>query len=274
LQKSWQQILQFLRFYLAADTKFQLHSPFVFELANAVLEDRRWYYAFRDVELLRKKMLVSKLLIDVADYGAASIGSTPVQRQVPLRKLASLAASGKCQGQLLFRLTQWLKPKRILELGTSVGIGTMYIAAAARQANFHTLEGCDSCAQIAKANLESMGLDKHITLQTGAFHSSLGASLQAQKQLDLVFFDGHHRADATLKYFKQCLPHSHAHTVFVFDDIYWSSDMTAAWRQIQQHPTVTLSVDLFELGLVFFNPDLKAKQHFKLVPSAWKPWKR
>jgi len=273
LQKHWQQLRQFSGFYLAADTKFQVHSPFVFELVNAVLEDRRWYYAFSDVEALRAKMLASKLVIELADYGAAPIGSPPLHRRVPVKQLARKAASSPLQGQWLFRLAQWLKPRSILELGAALGIGTMYLAAAAREATIFALEGSPDCAHIARTNLELMGLDQHVRVQTGPFQETLPASLRDLQQLDLIFFDGHHRADATLTYFEQCLPYVHAQTVLVVDDLYWSADMTAAWKQIQQHPQVTLTVDCFELGFVFFNPDFKFKQHFKLLPSRWKPWK-
>lgn len=272
LQKHGYSIRQFLAFYQAADTKFRVHSPFVFELVNAVLEDRRRYYAFRDVEAIRQKMQQSKLVIDVADYGAAPPGGKAVHRRVPIRQIVRQAASSSRQGQWLFRLAQWRKPQHVLELGTSLGIGTMYLTAAARQATILSLEGSPDCAHIAKANLELLGLHRNVQVQTGPFQESLPASLQALKTLDFVFFDGHHRADATRQYFEQCLPHAHAETVMVFDDVYWSAEMTAAWKEIQQHPQVTLTVDLFELSLVFFNPDFKTKQHFKLLPSHCKPW--
>lgn len=274
LQKLWQQLRQFTGFYLAADTKFQLHSPFVFELALAVLEDRRWFYAFDDIEAVRNKMLESKLLINMADYGAVPSGKAPVQKQVPVRQIANRAASNPRQGRMLFRLADWLKPQRILELGTSVGIGTMYLAAAARTASIFSLEGSADCIHVAKTNLEILSLDKNTRLIHGAFQKALPASLKALQQTDLVFFDGHHRKDATLDYFEQCLPFAHEQTVFVFDDIYWSPEMQAAWDILRKHEAVTASVDFFEFGLLFFNPDFKSKQHFKLLPSRWKPWKR
>lgn len=272
MQKHGYSIRQFLAFYRAADTKFRVHSPFVFELANAVLEDQRWFYAFSDVEAIRRKMQQSKLVIGMVDYGASAPGGEAARRRLPIRQIARRAASSSRQGQWLFRLVQWQKPQRILELGTSLGIGAMYLAAAARTATFFSLEGSPDCAHVAKANLELLGLNKQVTVKTGPFQENLPASLQALQTVDLVFFDGHHRADATLQYFEQCLPHVHAQTILVFDDVYWSPEMTAAWKKIQQHPQVTLTVDFFDLSLVFFNPDFKSRQHFKLLPSRCKPW--
>ncbi|MBK8967076.1 MAG: class I SAM-dependent methyltransferase [Lewinellaceae bacterium] len=272
MQKHGYSIRQFLAFFRAADTKFRVHSPFVFELANAVLEDQRWFYAFSDVEAIRRKMQQSMLVIGMVDYGASAPGGEAARRRLPIRQIARRAASSSRQGQWLFRLVQWQKPQRILELGTSLGIGAMYLAAAARTATIFSLEGSPDCAHVAKANLELLGLNKQVTVKTGPFQENLPASLQALQTVDLVFFDGHHRADATLQYFEQCLPHVYAQTILVFDDVYWSPEMTAAWKKIQQHPQVTLTVDFFDLSLVFFNPDFKSRQHFKLLPSRCKPW--
>ena len=273
LQFNWYQARQFPGFYAAADTKYQLHSPFVFELANAVLEDERWYYAFSDIERLRQKMRNSDVQLELTDLGSVPIGGAPQQRRVSVRQLVRVAASSPEQGRFLFRLVQWLKPKRILELGTSLGIGTMYLAAAAREAQLFSLEGSSDCAHVATANLEIMGLQQHTNVLAGPFRDTLPTALRELQPIDLAFFDGHHQQAATLEYFEHCLPCLQHQSVFVFDDIYWSAGMQAAWKQIQEHPKVTLTVDCFELGLVFFNPDFKSKQHFKIVPTRWKPWK-
>jgi predicted O-methyltransferase YrrM len=91
-------------------------------------------------------------------------------------------------------------------------------------------------------------------------------------QVDLVFFDGHHQAAPTLAYFEQCLPYAHSRTLFVFDDIYASEEMTAAWSHIRQHERLTLTVDCFDLAFAFFHPEMREKQHLRLVPTQWKPW--
>lgn len=270
----WYRIIRFLRFYLAADTRFQVHSPFVFELANTVLEDRRWYYAFDHVEAIRRKMLKSTISLDVVDYGLSGNSDAPLRRKTVLNKIVRAAASSPEQGRRLFRLVQWLKPSCMLELGTSVGIGTLYMTSAARSARFLSLEGSESCVHVARANLGILEMNHQAEILPGAFKDTLPRALQALGKADLVFFDGHHREQPTLGYFNLCLQHSHEQTVLVFDDIYWSPEMTAAWEQIKQHPRVTLTVDCFDLALAFLNPDFKIKQHFCLVPASWKPWKK
>ena len=271
LRYFWYRFRQFLVFYWSAVTRFQVHSPFVFDLANAVLEDRRWYYAFRDVEGIRANMLHSAAIVEVTDFGVG--GKDQRHRSLPLRQLVRVAASSPRQGRLLFRLGCWLGPERILELGTSAGIGTLYLASAARRAKILSLEGSEACIHIARANLGILGLHHRVEVIPGEFQHTLQPALAALHQVDLVFFDGDHRKLSTLEYFEEVLPHVHARSVLVFDDMYWSPEMTEAWEQIQHHPRVTLTVDCFDLAFVFFNPDIKVKQHFRLVPAAWKPWR-
>lgn len=269
---------QFVKFYLAAQTKFQTHSPFVFDLLQETLEDERYFYAFRDVEKMRETMLSSDALLEITDFGAGAGDSnpaenTPTKRTVALRKIARNAGSPAVQGQRLFQLVQHFKPQKMLELGTSVGISTMYMAAAAeRDAAFFSLEGCPKCAEIARTNLDILKLS-HAQVVTGAFEKTLAPTLEGLRSLDFAYFDGNHRREPTLRYFEACLPFVHEKTVFVFDDAHWSEGMTEAWQAIQQHPRVTLTVDFFDLSLAFFSPDFREKQHLSLVPSRWKPWK-
>jgi predicted O-methyltransferase YrrM len=262
------QINQFLQFYAKAVTRYQIHSPFVFDLVQAVLEDDRYYYAYRDVEAIRAAMLHSDALLQVTDYGAG--GQYGRHSTRPLRQIAANAASRPRQGRMLFRLIQHFRPDKILELGASVGVSTMYIAAAARQARLIALEGCPQTAAVCRTNLDALGLT-NADIQTGAFDTTLTPALQQLDQVDWVFFDGDHRPEPTLRYFETCLGHAHGQTVFVFDDVYWSPGMTRAWEVVQNHPGVRLTVDFFDLSLAFIRPEFRGKQHICVIPAQWKP---
>ena len=271
------QLRQFLRFYWAAVTKYQLHSPFVFDLAMAVLEDPRWFYAFDDVELLREAALNSDVTLHVTDYGTGGFSektaaAAPSTSPVPLRKIARRSASSPGQGQALFRLADWAKPRTILELGTSLGFGTLYLALAARQAKILSLEGCPECAAAARTHAEMLKAG-NVQILDGPFEATLTSALHKLQSLDFVFVDGNHRREPTLAYFEQCLPFAHGKTVFVFDDAHSSPDMVAAWQHICQHPRVTLTVDFFDLSLAFINPDFREKQHWQVIRWKWKPWR-
>jgi len=284
------QIGEFFRFYRTATTKYQLHSTFVYELACAVLEDERWFYAFRDVEAMREKMLASDVILNLEDFGSftrpsfskvgelsttVSADKAPSARSVmrSLRSIASRSGSSAAQGQMLFRLVNHLKPKTLLELGTSVGIGAMYLASAAREARFLTLEGSPEAAQVARVNLDCLGLAKNTEVRDGPFEQTLTTALQDLKLPDFVFFDGNHRPEPTLRYFEECLTFAHNKTAFVFDDTHWSEGMAEAWQKIKSHPRVTLTLDFFELSLAFTDPDFREKQHFNILPARWKPWR-
>ncbi|MFN0016151.1 MAG: O-methyltransferase [Saprospiraceae bacterium] len=273
MQNKLHQLGSLLRFYFAAQTRYQMHSPFVFDWVNEVLEDRRWFYAFDDIEALRRQMLASPVVLNVEDYGAVSVGEQPVQRRVAVRQAAAVAASSPAQGRMLFRMVQWHRPQRLLEIGTSVGVGAMYLASAAREARLISLEGSEAVARIAETNLEILNLHRNAAVRSGPFRETLAPALKSLGEVDLIFFDGHHSEAATLDYFERCLPYCHGGTALVFDDLYWSAEMTAAWEKIKQNERITTTIDCFDLGFAFLNPDIGQKQHFKLVPLRLKPWK-
>jgi len=148
-----------------------------------------------------------------------------------------------------------------LELGTSLGITTSYLAFANLSAQVITMEGAPTVADLAQKTFDRLNL-KGIEVLKGNFNQTLPETLERIKTVDLVFIDGNHRKDPTLNYFHQLINHSTESTILIFDDIHWSSEMELAWKEIQQHPEVTLTIDLFFIGLVFFKKDFKAKQHF------------
>ena len=262
--------MRFVRFYFGAKTKYDVHSPFVYEFVREVLEDDRWYYAFDEIENLRAYMLNDQRTIRIKDRGA---GSQVEKKKV--RTIASLArhsANRPFVCRMLFKIVNLYKPKTLLELGTSLGISTQYLAAASLNAKMITIEGCPETAHLAKGNFKLLKT-KNISLLEGPFDQMLPAALEKLEKPDFLFIDGNHRLKPTLNYFHTCLQYAHENSVFVFDDIHWSDEMETAWKQIKQHPMVTLSIDLFFFGVVFFKKDFHTKEHYQLVPWAWKPWR-
>lgn len=267
---SLQQIFRFLSFYQKATTQYRVHSPFVFDFTKEVLDDDRNYYAFVGIERLRKLMLKEKQRIKVTDYGAGSKSISEAERSI--KEIVKHTAVSPFWGRVLFRSILHFRPKTLLELGTASGISTLYQAmAAGGDAQFIALEGCPRLAELAKHNFKKLEVN-NVQIRKGRFEKTLPDALKSLKKLDYVFFDGNHQKEPTLNYFHQCLEYAHNESVFIFDDIYWSKEMTAAWQTIQQHPKVTLSIDLYFFGMVFFRKEKKTKEHFKLVPAEWKPW--
>jgi predicted O-methyltransferase YrrM len=293
--------LRFIKFYWQAKTKYNVHSPFVFEFVNSVLEEDRQFYVFREAEILRGQLLTSKDIVEVEDFGAGSLkDGTKKQRRV--RDIAASALSPAFQCQWLFNICNTYKPLTIIELGTSLGISSLYISQGCpAETQIFTLEGSPAIAQIARHNFDwffntfnKIGLrrnnpkmlnfdfyetiiptidsEKRIKIVEGNFNHTFKNTLSHIGKLDLAFIDGNHRYEPTVQYFNQALAHTHEGTILIFDDIHWSEDMEKAWTEIQAHPSVKLTIDLFWCGIVFFRHENKEKEHFKLIKSKLKPF--
>lgn len=249
-----------LRYLFKARTRYSVHSPFVYDFNEKVLRNKGeagWYQA---AESTRKRMLHDHRTLSFEDFGTGGLR----QRHYPVRisKIARNSGRKKKEGRMLARLAAWRQPQYILELGTSLGISTLYLAAACPKARIVTLEGCREALEVARNNFLQAGFSRIETL-SGPFETSLPPLLAGGLQPDLVLFDGNHAYQPTLDYFQQLLPLAHSDTIFVFDDIHWSAGMEKAWNEIASHPQVTLSVDILSMGLVFFRSGME-KQHFVL----------
>ncbi|RFS19754.1 class I SAM-dependent methyltransferase [Chitinophaga silvatica] len=261
LAQQYQLAGKYLKYYFTAGNRHDVHSPFVFSLIEEVLRDKKQYPAFKEIEQLRQQLLKSDETLIVTDLGAGSIVSAGNERKV--KDITRYAAKQPKFGQLFFRLIQYLQPKRILELGTSMGLSTAYMAKAAPQAQVTTIEGCPNIAARAAKNFQALNIH-NITQVTGNFDTVLPEVLKQIQLADWVYIDGNHRKEPTVSYFLQCLQYVDEYSVLIFDDIHWTPDMEEAWHTIQQHPQVTYTIDLFFIGLVFFRKDFKVKQHFTL----------
>ncbi|TFF38243.1 O-methyltransferase [Mucilaginibacter psychrotolerans] len=237
-----------------------LHSPFVYKLVDEVIYDYKHKPAYDKIEKERDNLLVDDRVINVTDLGAGS--HLNKNREKKIRDITINALKSPKLAQLLYRLAAFTKPKSIVELGTCLGITTLYLHEAAPNAKVYTLEGCPETAKVAQEVFNSSGL-RNINLVTGNFDDTLGGVLDKHDKLDFVYIDGNHQRVATLNYFEQCLPKVHEDTMLIFDDIYWSEGMKQAWAQIKANPQVTVTVDLFWIGLVFFKSG-RAKEDFKI----------
>ena len=212
------------------------------------------------MELIRKKLLLSKRTLTVEDMGAGSRVFKSNQRKI--KDIVKHSAKKPKYAQLLFKLVNYYQPNAILELGTSLGLTTTYLAKARKKAKVYSFEGSAEICKAAKNTFKSLRV-KNVQLIQGNFNVTLSETLPKIAVLDFAFFDGNHQKKPTLDYFNQCLEKANEHSVFVFDDIHWSDEMTEAWEEIKAHPEVTLTVDIFQFGIVFFRKGVE-KQHFVL----------
>ncbi|MBC6606700.1 class I SAM-dependent methyltransferase [Hymenobacter sp. BT188] len=255
------QAFSYIRFLLRSGNAHGLHSPFVFALYNHVVRHTGFFAPYEAVEHRRTELQASEQTITVTDFGAGSHTGAGQQRRV--RDIARTAAKSRQLGQLLFRLVNHFQPRTVLELGTSLGLTTAYLATPNSHSRVITFEGCPATAAVARETFSSLGL-RNAELIEGNLDATLAPTLAAlDTPVDFVFFDGNHRYEPTVRYFEQCLTRRTDQSVFVFDDIHWSAEMEGAWQTIKVHPEVMLTVDLFFMGLVFFRKN-QPKQHFSL----------
>jgi predicted O-methyltransferase YrrM len=254
---------KYLQYFLtAANGKGHgVHSPFVFKFITEVLNDDRQYYTYSIVEPLREALKKNNTTIEVPDFGAGSRHQLSKQRKIS--EIAQSSLKPKKFSQLLFRMVAYFQPSGVLELGTSLGITTAYLASANPAIPVTSMEGAPAVAEQALKTLSDAGVS-NLTIITGNFDDTLPIWLKQQAQIDFAFIDGNHRFEPTMRYFQWLKEKAHDQTVLIFDDIHWSAEMEQAWAEIQADPAVTLTIDLFFIGIVFFRPEQQQKAHFRI----------
>jgi predicted O-methyltransferase YrrM len=250
----------YLKYRLGSKTKYTVHSPFVYDLITKVFESKEIPDSFEQINTLYKEQCINSRVLETTDFSANKGRLVYVTRFLPVSKIARKSSVNQKSGELLFRLVENFKPGNILELGTALGISTLYLAKAAPEARIITIEGCAAKVEVARTNFARLSAIK-IEVCTGRFDTQLPNVLAKMPLLDFVFIDGHHQYRPTIEYVKEILKHSHEETVIVIDDIHWSKGMEKAWKVIQGMAEVTVTVDLFRMGLVFLRKSL-SKQNF------------
>ena len=244
-----------LHFVTAKNTHgFGVHSPYVYRFTNLVIYNTSRYYIFSSIEKIRLSLKRDKTELDIVDFGTGG------KQQISIAEIARTSLKAAKYGRLFYRLSVFLKARNILELGTSLGLTSSYLASPSAAARMVSLEGSEQLATIAKENFKLLGIT-NIEIVTGNIDSTLPEVVDGFSQLDLVFIDANHRSEAVLKYFEQILGKIRSGSIVVVDDIYWSPDMEMAWKTIKEHPRVTSTIDLFQMGIVFFNEDLHRKNY-------------
>jgi predicted O-methyltransferase YrrM len=255
-------VVGYLKHAVRAQSKYHIHSPFVYGFYQHVLKDEQTYIQYRVVNRLRKELETISRFIKRKDLGAKCKDFPCDQRFVRVKDIAHHSSVTRKNGEFLFRLIREYKPSSILELGTSLGISALYFALAAPESKIITIEGCIDSANLARENFQKTGL-QNIQVITGNFEDKLAVALKEMPSPDLVFFDGNHKKEPTLAYFHQCLQHVHPGAIYIFDDIHWSAGMEDAWNIIRQHPQVKVSIDIYHMGIVFFKEEL-SKEDFTI----------
>lgn len=233
---------------------YGIHSPYLYRFTTNAVYGKNPFYPFARIEVLRESLKHDDRIIAMEDFG------TGRNREIRVRDIAKTSLKRTRLAQMLFRIIHFTKAENVLELGTSLGITTAYLASPSADIKCISLEGSPAVAAIAGENFEKLEIN-NAKVKVGNIDETLRPALDEMGSVDVVFFDANHRKEPVLKYFLQCLNYIHPGTVFIFDDIHWSADMEKAWHAIRNHEKVTATFDLYEMGIVFFSPNFPKKNY-------------
>lgn len=256
------QIKSYLKFLWKSKNEHGVHSPFVFHLVTKCFYDSKPKPEYLVLENYRNSLLVNKNSIEVTDFGAGSKVFKSNKRQIA--KIAKTAGISRKRAELLFRITNYFQPETVLEIGTSLGLATAALALGSRsvgtKATITTLEGCSETANQCQLQLQKFNFNT-VELVVTEFSTYFKTNNQQPTTINQIYFDGNHQKQATLDYFELLLPTISNESVWIFDDIHWSAAMEEAWEIIKNHPKVTVTIDTFQWGIVFFRKE-QEKEHF------------
>ncbi|MCA1965744.1 MAG: class I SAM-dependent methyltransferase [Flavobacterium sp.] len=258
-------IKSYLKFLFHSKNEHGVHSPFVFDLVTKCFYDATKYPEYEVLKSYRKSLLENKNTIDVTDFGAGSRVFKSNTREIS--KIAQTAGITPKNAELLFRIVRYFQPKSILEIGTSLGLATSALSLGNDKAKIITLEGCPNTQKQAQVQLQEQNSNfqniEFVNTEFSSYFKTLDISPITHH---LIYFDGNHSKKATLDYFEALLPTISNDSVWIFDDIHWSADMEEAWEIIKKHPKVSVTIDTFQWGIVFFRAE-QEKEHFIINPN-------
>ncbi len=231
-----------------------IHSPHLFYIVSMLLPGNEEFYCFRDIERQRVRLLQDTRIIQVTDYGTGRSGMRTI------KKIAKASLASKKEAQILFRLVNDLHPQNIIELGASLGITTAYLALAAGQGNVTTFEGCAATLKEAKNVWNRLKINNIKPVQ-GDINKTLNEWLQTAEKVDFAYIDANHTEEATWRYFDALASMAHNQTIIVIDDIHLSKEMYRAWSRIKKDERVTTTMDLYYMGIVFFDKQFLCKNY-------------
>ncbi len=255
----WHRIKTLLQFLWNSKNQHAVHSPFIYRFITKCLYAKMPNNNLRQLKLAREPILKSEEFIQMTDRGEGSQRFETSKRKV--KDVAKNAGMRLHQSQLMNKIINYFNIKNSLELGTSVGLGSLSMSVNKPQNVVDTVEVCPNTFKYARNHFLNLNLN-NIKINNTDFQSFIN-KIPKNKTYDLIYLDGHHQKDATLHYFSKLKKHIHHNSIIILDDIYWSKGMQEAWQSICKEEDVKVSIDLYFWGIIFFKPEL-SKQHFKI----------
>lgn len=250
-------LIEYINYRFKAKGRHGVHSPFVYSFLNECLSTKIDKNFKNSRKNLFKNLKNNNSSIEISDFG---VGSKKLGSQRKISKIFSTSSSKGKYGNLLYKISTYYQPKSILELGTSLGIGTLHLALGNPNTSVFTIDACKNTSNQAIQNFRSLGIQNIIPIQS-TFVDYI--STLSNEKFDLIFIDGHHDGIALTKYILDLDAFSHNDTIFILDDIRWSKSMLNAWNELIKNNKFHLTIDLFRMGIIVKRAQ-QEKEHFIL----------
>lgn len=245
-------VISYAKYFWRSSNNNYIHSPFVYEWLSAV-----------------KTNIPSKEYKIISDYRQSLASDTIVKsfagkKPVSVSQRYALTSIHRYYGQVLYQTANYLKAQNIVELGTSLGVSTLYLSLTRHLSALDTIDADDTALAIAKKGFEPLEISSKIDFHHGNFSDILPQILRKRETIDLVYIDGDHSYRATLENVDMMLSKLNTSAVIILDDIRWSSDMYRVWEYLCTYSQFNYTIDFGRIGLLFHIQNKSPKQHFIL----------
>ncbi|MDR1609945.1 MAG: hypothetical protein LBS08_00340 [Candidatus Symbiothrix sp.] len=211
---------------------FGVHSPFIYNLITKVIEEKTPYYVFDEIEQFRKGLSLRK------------------------------ETQHKNYGALLFRIVHFFKCRNVLQIRACTGVLSLYLSMASRKdCTCYALEENSGLLEAVKVFAEQQRL-KNLRFMEGDYAENLEKLKAFIPSFDLIFVNQSGNPEKTLESIELSKHFIGEKSILIIDGISKNKAMKALWEKIKNHSETRVAIDLFALGIVFFDKKLH-KQHYK-----------
>lgn len=257
--------IQFLKYYFRAKLPNKISDPEILNLLKNFLNLNQRKTIYNEIENLRVSAGQDNSKIDFYELGA----KRQFKRSKRIKDILSKSVSPKQKCELLQNISKKAGEGVIVEIGTSLGFVSAYLAIGNSEKSVFTFEGNPTIVDFANRMHKNLNIN-NVFIVNGDFEDTLDKNLSKINLISFAFIDGNHQENATIRYFEKVLKKCNEDSIIVLDDIYWSKAMNQAWNKIKRYEQVSASIDLFQIGIVFLKSSLHG--NFTVIKSRIDPF--
>jgi predicted O-methyltransferase YrrM len=248
----------FIQYLIKGRSKYYIHSPFVYDFCRFVLSRKPLQKDSDTINSIIKYYQSKKDILNLQEFGAARKRDYAIK----IGDYLNRTAITNKYGRLLHNLVAYYQVEHVIETGTALGISTSWMALSNPNCKISSIEGNKKLCDVSNEMFIRFSIT-NTQVYCGLVEDVLPELAKNMKCKTLLFIDAHHTGAATMRYFAMIKSYVKDDTIVVFDDINYSAEMNDAWKNIICDERVTLSLNLYRIGVIFFNPSL-SKQAFSL----------